>query len=81
MLKRRLEADSASPYEIDNLLFKKLIRTGAEKGFIDNPLGWFKYRRLRNQTAHAFCKDKASAVYSQANPLLESASHLYSCLG
>ena len=45
MLKRRLEADSASPYEIDNLLFKKLIRTGAEKGFIDNPLGWFKYRR------------------------------------
>jgi nucleotidyltransferase substrate binding protein (TIGR01987 family) len=80
MLKRRLEADSASPDEIDNLSFKELIRTGAEKGFIDDPLVWFKYRELRNQTAHAYSEEKASAVYSEANPLLESAKHLYSRL-
>ncbi|PIP02327.1 MAG: nucleotidyltransferase, partial [Zetaproteobacteria bacterium CG23_combo_of_CG06-09_8_20_14_all_54_7] len=44
MLKRRLELDDPSPESIDAMSFREMIRAGAERGLIDDPLAWFNYR-------------------------------------
>ena len=77
MLKRRLESDSPSPDEVDAYSFKQLIRTGAEKGFIENPEEWFLFRELRNQTAHAYSETKAELVYSSSTKLYYASNQLW----
>jgi len=63
MLKRHLENIEASADTIDHLSYKNLIRTGAEKGLIDDPVAWFNFREKRNITSHAYDEDKAENVY------------------
>ena len=65
-LKRVLEAEAASPEEIDALSFKDLIRRGAESGMVDDPESWFAFREDRNITSHIYDEGKAAAVYSTA---------------
>jgi len=40
MLKRRLEMDVPSPASIDAMSFREMIREGAERGNIADPLAW-----------------------------------------
>jgi hypothetical protein len=49
--------------EIDHLSYKDLMRTGAEKGLVDDPVAWFTFRELRNQTSHTYHENLANKVY------------------
>ncbi|MFO0691315.1 MAG: nucleotidyltransferase substrate binding protein [Myxococcota bacterium] len=62
MLKRRLEAEAASPEEIDESSFRNVLRIAAEKGLIDDVDAWFRHRELRNITAHTYDRVKARRV-------------------
>lgn len=63
MLKRQIEAESASPEEVDETNFREVLRVAAEKGLIADVEAWFKYRQMRNITAHTYDHEKAHKVY------------------
>ncbi|NJB77819.1 nucleotidyltransferase substrate binding protein [Xanthomonas arboricola] len=63
MLKRQIEAESASPAEVDETNFREVLRVAAEKGLIADVEAWFKYRQMRNITAHTYNHEKAKKVY------------------
>ena len=66
MLKRMLELESSSPTEVDQSSFKDLLRTAGEKGLIADVEAWFKYRKMRNITAHTYDHQKAQQVYQDS---------------
>ena len=80
MLRRKLEDMAESAIEIEQMGFKPLIRTGAEKGFIDNPVDWFDYREKRNITSHTYDEEKAELVYAVLPDFANSASFLLNAL-
>jgi nucleotidyltransferase substrate binding protein (TIGR01987 family) len=63
MLRRQLEAEAAEPTEIDHSSFRDLLRLAAEKGLIEDVEAWFRYRELRNITAHTYDRAKARRVH------------------
>ncbi|MCL1532471.1 nucleotidyltransferase substrate binding protein [Xanthomonas nasturtii] len=63
MIKRQIEAESASPEEVDETNFREVLRVAAEKGLIADVEAWFKYRQMRNITAHTYDHEKAKKVY------------------
>ena len=63
MLKRQIEAESASPDEVDETNFRDVLRAAAGKGLIAEVEAWFTYRQMRNITAHTYDHDKAQKVY------------------
>lgn len=76
LLKRQLELDVASADEIDMMNFQDLFRSGAERGYVDDPSRWFIYRRQRNITSHLYDETKAQSVYDTAVQFLGDAQHL-----
>ena len=76
LLKRKLEDMASSAEEIDHMGFKDVIRTGAEKGLIDEPEAWFEYRKKRNITSHTYDEKKAEEVYGILKDFAEKASVL-----
>ena len=62
MLKRRLEAEAASPEEIDESSFRNVMRIAAEKGLVEDVDAWFRHRELRNITSHTYDRVKARRV-------------------
>lgn len=63
MLRRQLESMAGSATEIEQLAYRDLVRMGAEKGLIDDPLAWFDFRNKRNITSHTYDEEKAGIVY------------------
>lgn len=63
MLKRQIEAESASPEDVDETNFRDVLRVAAEKGLIADVEAWFIYRQMRNITAHTYDHEKAQKVY------------------
>lgn len=63
MIKRQIEAEAASPTEVDETNFRDVLRVAAEKGLIADVEAWFKYRKMRNITAHTYDHEKARQVY------------------
>lgn len=43
MIKRRIELDSASPNDVDELNFRDVLRVAGEKGLVDDVSAWFEY--------------------------------------
>jgi len=80
MLKRRLELDDPSPESIDAMSFREMIRAGAERGLIDDPLAWFNYREKRNLTSHTYNEEVALTVYQVAVAFLPDAQCLLAAL-
>ncbi len=80
MLRRRLKLDAPSPEAIDEMSFRELIRAGAERGLIDDPLAWFGYREKRNLTSHIYDEDIARDVYQAALAFLPDAKSLLATL-
>jgi len=80
MLKRRLEMDVPSPEFIDTMSFREMIREGAERGMIDDPLVWFDYRQKRNLTAHTYDEAVARDVYLAAVAFASDAQALLAAL-
>lgn len=73
-IKRVLEMRHGDP--VDQLSYNDLLRTTAERGYIDDVEAWFEYRKLRNQTSHTDDKAVAAHVYTYAQPFLRHASTL-----
>ncbi len=66
MMKRSIEIE-AGRSEVDDLFSKKdLFRRAMEAGLISDPERWFAYLLARNETSHAYDKEKAKNVYQQA---------------
>lgn len=75
-LKRVLEAEAASPDELDLLSFRDLIRLGAERGLIDDPSEWFEFREGRNVSSRTYDAAKAAEVYSSTLKFAPAARRL-----
>jgi len=80
MLKRRLEKDVPSPESVDVMSFREMIREGAERGFIDDPLRWFGYRQKRNLTTQTYDESVAKDVYQAALSFAKDAELLLETL-
>ena len=76
MLRRQL-ADMLSSAEVEQLSFRDLLRAGAEKGLIDDPAAWFRFREMRNLSSHSYDESKAAQI---AATLPEFASRAKSLL-
>jgi len=76
MLKRQIELESASPTEVDESNFREVLRVAGEKGLIADVEAWFKYRKLRNITAHTYDHDKARQVYADTLTFIADARAL-----
>ena len=63
MLKRFLEATSASPAQFDDMSFQDLIRAGNERGLIPGSWPeWRNFRDMRSKTSHTYDEDIALEV-------------------
>jgi len=80
MLKRRLKLDAPSPEAIDEMSFREMIREGAERGLIADPVAWFHYREKRNLTSHTYDEKVALDVYQAALAFLTDAESLLATL-
>lgn len=80
MMKRQIEQESANPAEIDQLSFKDLLRTAAEKGIISDVEPWLVYRDQRNITSHTYDEAEAKSVYETALGFYKDAETLLSKL-
>ena len=80
MVKRVMERESASPTELDEGNFKNLLRTAGEKGLIADVEAWFKYRKMRNVTAHTYDHQKAHQVYQDSMGFIVDARALLAAL-
>lgn len=80
MLKRQIELESASPTEVDESNFREVLRAAGEKGLIADVEAWFKYRKMRNITAHTYDHDKAQQVYADTLTFIADARALLQAL-
>jgi len=76
MVRRRLEIGADSPTDVDKMEFRNLLRSAAEKGLIDDVDAWFKYRKMRNITAHTYDHEKARQVYQETLVFIDDAGLL-----
>ena len=67
---------SDSPAELDALGYRDMIRTGVERGLIIAAADWFRYRELRNITAHVYDPAKAAQVFARLPLFLRDAQAL-----
>ena len=58
-IKRQIEAEAATPGEVDGYGFRDLLRVAAEKGLIADVEPWFVYRQMRGTTSHTYDQAKA----------------------
>lgn len=74
MLRRYLEAASATPDEFDGMAFQDLIRVGNEQGLLrgDWP-HWRRYREMRSKTSHTYDENIALEVVAQIPAFLAEA--------
>jgi nucleotidyltransferase substrate binding protein (TIGR01987 family) len=75
MLQRRLK-EILSDAEVDRLSYRDLIRTGAAKGLIDDPVPWFAFREMRNITSHSYDEVKAEQIAAVLPAFLDKARSL-----
>ena len=76
MLRRQIEAEAASPTEVDESNFRDVLRVAAEKGLIADVEAWFRYRKMRNITAHTYDHQKAQQVYQDTLIFIDDARAL-----
>jgi nucleotidyltransferase substrate binding protein (TIGR01987 family) len=75
MLRRRLE-DILTTAEVERSSYRDLLRIGAEKGFIDDPQAWFRYREMRNITSHSYDESKAEMIAAVLPEFADRARYL-----
>jgi nucleotidyltransferase substrate binding protein (TIGR01987 family) len=77
MLKRALEAGTASPGQYDQMAFADLIRSGNEQGLLlgDWPR-WKRYRELRAKSSHSYDEAVALEVVQGIAAFLAEAAFL-----
>jgi nucleotidyltransferase substrate binding protein (TIGR01987 family) len=80
ILRRQIEAEAASPDEVDTFNFRDVLRVGAEKGLIADVEAWLRYWQMRNITAHTYDQDKSRLVYQGTRLFLTDARALLAAL-
>ena len=80
MLRRQIEAESATPGETDQLGCRDLLRVGAEKGLIGDVEAWFRYRQMRGTTSHTDNLAQTREVHEGVRPFLTDARALLNAL-
>jgi nucleotidyltransferase substrate binding protein (TIGR01987 family) len=80
MIKRLIEIESASPSDVDESNFREVLRVAGEKGLIADVEAWFKYRKMRNITAHTYDHGKAQQVYLDTLLFIDDARALLKAL-
>jgi nucleotidyltransferase substrate binding protein (TIGR01987 family) len=75
MLKRFLEQYALE--QVDALSNRDLFRVGFEKGLLPDPVKWFYYLKMRNQTSHLYDDAKAREVFDAARDFLPDAQSLF----
>jgi len=61
---------------VDQMSYNDLLRTAAERGYIQNVEEWMEYRKARNLTSHTYDASIAALVFSSAGPFLSNATIL-----
>jgi nucleotidyltransferase substrate binding protein (TIGR01987 family) len=79
MLRRRL-TDMLSAAEVERLSFRDLLRAGAQKGLIDDPTAWFRFRDMRNLSSHSYDETKATHIAATLPEFASKAMHLLEAL-
>jgi len=62
MLKRRLELDLPNAHSVDAMSFRELMRSGGERGLLQDVDAWMVFRDKRNITSHTYNAAKAADV-------------------
>ena len=70
-IKRILETRHGDP--VDQMAYNDLLRTAAERGYIENVEAWFEYRNERKRTSHTYDENVAAKVFAAARPFLKEA--------
>lgn len=73
-MKRVLETVHGDP--VDQFSFNELLRTAAERGYIENVEAWLTFRKMCNQSSHTYDQSIAALVFAQAKPFLLCANIL-----
>lgn len=76
MLKRRLELDLPDSLSVDAMSFRELMRSGGERGLLQNVDAWMVFRDKRNITSHTYNADKAADVAAVLPDFIEHAQAL-----
>ena len=76
LIRRSLEQMAATPGEIEQMDFRTLMRTAAEKGLVDDPLPWFLFREKRNITSHTYDETQALDVLAAMPQFVLKARYL-----
>ncbi len=77
-LKRFLQVQTPSSDMINAMSFPELIRTGYEKGLLQNSWSlWQEYRDARNKSSHAYDESVADKVLQKIPDFLDEALYLY----
>jgi nucleotidyltransferase substrate binding protein (TIGR01987 family) len=76
LMRRQLESMASAPTEIEQMEFKTLVRTAAEKGLVDDPLAWLLFREKRNITSHTYDETKSLDVLAVIPQFMTRASFL-----
>ncbi|MDD5055989.1 MAG: nucleotidyltransferase substrate binding protein [Candidatus Peribacteraceae bacterium] len=71
-IRRILETRHAD--KVDQMSYNELLRTAAERGYIENVEEWMEYRKARNQTSHTYDGTVAVLVFKSAAPFLKNAT-------
>lgn len=80
MLRRQIEREAASPADVDESNFRDALRLAGEKGLIADVEAWFRYRQMRNITAHTYDPEKAQKVYEGTLVFIDDARALLASL-
>jgi nucleotidyltransferase substrate binding protein (TIGR01987 family) len=80
MIRRQLEAEAASPTEIDAAGYRDLLRLAAEKGLIADVEARFGYRQMRNLSSHTYDQRRAQEIYERTSGFLDDARALLAAL-
>lgn len=76
LLRRVLMERALSADLIADLSFNDLLRRGADAGLLPEPLGWRRWRELRNRTSHSYDEQQAEAIASETPAFLADALEL-----
>lgn len=80
MLQRRLELDLPDARSVDAMSFRDLMRSGGERGLVDDVAAWMVFRDKRNITSHTYNAAKAADVAAIIPAFAEHADALHAQL-
>ncbi len=79
-LRRVLIERAISAETITDLSFNDLLRAGADAGLLPEPLGWRRWRELRNRTSHSYDELQAQEIAEEVCLFLADARALHARL-